>query len=759
MKKFFSLLLVIAVSTGIVSADSVSGKCGNNLKWKFEDNVLTISGTGDMYDYENSTYVPWFSFQHLITYIDIESGVKSIGKHAFAGCAFITSITIPNSVKLIGDYAFADCTSLEGLEFIGDGITSMGECVFYGCSSITYPVYTSRVFAYLPESYSGAYTIPDGIQSIAAGAFYDCKGLTDITIPNSVKSIGRRAFWGCRGLTSITIPNSVKSIGDIIFASCKNLTSIVVENGNTTYDSRDNCNAIIKIASNTLVAGCKETIIPNSVKSIGDSAFYSCSGMTSIAIPNSVTRIGNHTFYGCKDLTSVTIGNNVTGIGEYAFSYCDLLTSIEIPNSVTSIGNRAFEGCTGLPVVDNIRYADTYLVKAVDNSLSSYTIKEGTKWIGSTAFYRCIGLTSIDIPNSVKSIGDYAFYECSNLNSLTIGNSVTSIGMAAFSSCTGLTSITCHAITPPSIRYDVFDKVECYSIPLYVPNESMEQYQSTDIWKNFKIRPLNPYNCMVDATATHGEVIGSGEYEVYTNAVLTVIPDNGYIFVQWSDGDTHNPRTIYVTRDIVMNAICEPIPANSLPYNESFASSIGDFSIKDVNLDGIDYVWKWASANYGMKASAYVNNKSHATESWLISPAISLQNATDIVLAFEHAVNKGATNNLRVKISTDWGTSWNDLNVQNWPAGTNWNFISTSLSLNAYADKIVQIAFVYKSSSSICPTWEIKNFSVTGTIIQPLDVESVSEENNLSATKLLRNNQLLILRGDKTYTLQGQEVR
>jgi hypothetical protein len=208
---------------------------------------------------------------------------------------------------------------------------------------------------------------------------------------------------------------------------------------------------------------------------------------------------------------------------------------------------------------------------------------------------------------------------------------------------------------------------------------------------------------------------------------------------------------------------CEYIihhPIDSLLYNEPFNANIGDFSIQDVNLDGIDYVWKWASANYGMKASAYVNNTSHATESWLISPAISLQNATDIVLAYEHALNKGTANNLRVKISTDSGSSWSDLNVPKWPAGNNWDFVSTSLSLDGYADQIVQIAFVYKSTSSDCPTWEIKNFSVTGKIHQSEDVETIRGEiNNSSTRKILCNGQIFIQRGDKIYTLQGQEIK
>ncbi|MDD6747194.1 MAG: leucine-rich repeat domain-containing protein [Paludibacteraceae bacterium] len=181
-------------------------------------------------------------------------------------------------------------------------------------------------------------------------------------------------------------------------------------------------------------------------------------GLTSANIPASVeaysvTSIGDRAFYYCRGLTSVTIPNSVTSIGEGAFYGCTGLTSVTIPNSVTSIGSGAFYYCSGLPVENNLRYADTYLVEAVNKTLSSYTIKEGTKWIGGSAFSGCSGLTSVTIPNSVTSIGEYAFSDCTGLTSVTIPNSVTSIGESAFYGCSGLTSVTAPAI----LFNDAFD--------------------------------------------------------------------------------------------------------------------------------------------------------------------------------------------------------------------------------------------------------------------------------------------------------------
>ena len=294
--------------------------------------------------------------------------------------------------------------------------------------SVSYPI--KNTIEYSNNKYSGNVVIPESVAyngatypvtTIGGGAFSDCSRLTSVTIPNSVTSIGENAFRSCSRLTSVTIPNSVTSIGGDAFWRCSGLTSIVVESGNSKYDSRENCNAIIETASNTLIAGCMNSFIPNSVTSIGGDAFFGCSGLTSITIPNSVTSIGHYAFYNCYRLTSVTIPNSVTSIGWSAFSGCSGLTSVTIPNSVTSIGNYAFSRCSGLTSV------------TIPNSVTS---------IGNYAFDSCSGLTSVTIPNSVTSIGEYAFYNCYRLTSVTIPNSVTSIGSSAFRGCSGLTSVT-----------------------------------------------------------------------------------------------------------------------------------------------------------------------------------------------------------------------------------------------------------------------------------------------------------------------------
>ena len=323
----------------------------------------------------------------------------------------------------------------------------------------TYGIYTYEVssdnkviITDCDESAKGAITIPSKIDGkpvirINYGAFRCCDGLTSITIPNSVTSIEGSAFAGCTGLTSITIPNSVTSIGGRAFGveafeGCSNLTSINVASGNNCYSG---INGILFNKEKTELIkypeGKSETsyTIPNSVTSIEESAFYSCTGLTSITIPNSVTSIGKWAFQDCTGLTSITIPNSVTGIGVgpfgvEAFDGCSNLTSINVAS-----GNNYYSGING--VLFNKK--KTELIRCPEGkSQTSYTIPDSVTSIEQRAFYNCTGLTNITIPNSVTSIGGWAFQDCTGLTSITIPNSVTSIVYRAFSGCTGLKNIT-----------------------------------------------------------------------------------------------------------------------------------------------------------------------------------------------------------------------------------------------------------------------------------------------------------------------------
>ena len=317
-------------------------------------------------------------------------------------------------------------------------------------------------------------------------------------------------------------------------SDCSGLTTIKVENGNARFDSRNNSNAIIETESNTLIAGCMNTIIPNSVTSIGSFAFLGCQGLTSINIPNSVTSIGMWAFLGTKwyanqpdglvyagsvlytykgtmpantkieirdgtkgiaatafenssSLTSITIPNSVVMIGERAFWNCSNLTSVTIGNSVTSIGSTAFRDCsciTSIIIPNSVTSIGEDAFSGC-SGLISITIPESVTCIENYTFTNCSSLTSVTIGNAVTNIGEWAFFGCSNLTSITLPNSLTSIGMYAFRNCSGLTSIICEKNTPPNCDglgsfYNV-DK----SIPVYVPSNSVKSYKIAKEWNNF----------------------------------------------------------------------------------------------------------------------------------------------------------------------------------------------------------------------------------------------------------------------------------
>ena len=233
-----------------------------------------------------------------------------------------------------------------------------------------------------------------------------------------VKEIKDSAFSYQTRLKSITLPDSVTSIGNDAFYGCSGLTSIFVDKRNTKYHSAGNC--LIETATKTLLSGCKTSEIPSdgSVTSIGDDAFRNCSGLTSITIPDSVMSIGMSAFHGCIGLTSVTIGNSVTSIGSWAFEGCTGLTSVTIGNSVTNIGKDAFYNTAWYNnQPDGLVYAGkvAYKYKGTMPSNTSIVLKEGTLGIADYAFEGCSGLTSVTIPDSVTSVGYAAFSGCTGL--------------------------------------------------------------------------------------------------------------------------------------------------------------------------------------------------------------------------------------------------------------------------------------------------------------------------------------------------------
>ena len=466
--------------------------------------------TGDLeipgsVEYDNITYsvtsIGERAFYYCIelTSITIPNTVTSIGREAFSVCSGLTSVTIPNSIESIGNYAFKECSGLtivnfnatnctsmgfyNGLIFdgctslatvnIGENVTYIPDYAFMDCNGLTSVIIPNSVIRIGNEAFGNcseltSITFGNSVESISNFAFYGCSGLTSVTIPNSVTSIGESAFYGCQGLTTITIPESVTSIGDYAFMNCSGLTTVNFNATNCTSmgssDSpvfkRCNANATINIGEGVTtipdyafigLIGSGTLTIPNSVTSIGQSAFQNCSELTTINFnATNCTSMGSSNFpvfIGCTSLVTLNIGESVTNIPDNAFKNCSGLTTVNFnATNCTSMGSPSysvFNGCNAnatINIGEGVTKIPDYAFKGLIGS-GTLAIPNSVISIGQSAFYNCSGLTSVTIPNSVTNISSYTFSNCSGLTTITIGNAVTSIGDRAFFNCSGLTSV------------------------------------------------------------------------------------------------------------------------------------------------------------------------------------------------------------------------------------------------------------------------------------------------------------------------------
>ena len=486
--RFALTLLVMMLTTATAWADDPAWlKQGDS--WDATTSTLTVNTA----TVAQCAY--WYN--NVIENVIISNSVTSIGANAFFGCTNLKTVFVSNDVTSIGDGAFYNCTNLKTV-FVGNGVTSIGDGVFYNCTNLktvimtrtsSAPSLSGNPFAntpnlkiYVPVGnngnilqayrqnfgwsnyYNNDYLIGSWLSGTCAAGLKD--GLLTV--------VGFGAFENCIGdnsrpnINSIVIEEGVTSIGEYAFSGCGNLATITVDANNQTFDSPEGSNAIIRKVDNTLILGCKTTVIPASVTSIGASAFYGCSGLTTISIPDGVTSIGDQAFFGCSGLTTVSIPDGVQSIGYNAFGACSNLESVHIGSGVSSIAESAFNDCDKLATITvdtgnqtfDSREGCNAIIRKTDNALvagcKTTVIPNSVTNIGDMAFWNHDGLTSITIPNSVQSIGISAFYWCKGLSTVTIGSGVTSIGDGAFASCDALESVTIYATSVPTLGSDVF---------------------------------------------------------------------------------------------------------------------------------------------------------------------------------------------------------------------------------------------------------------------------------------------------------------
>lgn len=426
--KISTLLFALVASTGMLFADIIDHVQIGELYY----NLNTADQTAEVTNHIN--YGNFQNYPAEMTYVEVPSSVThddvvyqvtAVGRLAFMFC-HVTHFVLPSSIKRLGEYAFGNC-------------------------DMTYM------------------TLPDGIETIEDYAFYFCQEMNNINIPRTVTNVGYAVFAGCNSLTTISVATD-----------------------NSTFDSRNNCNAIIKTATNTLTNGCKNTTIPNTVTEIGRSAFEDCHSLTAIQIPTSVTRIGEHAFEICIGLTYITIPNSVTSIGDCAFENCSALTTLTIPASVTEIGDN---------ILTNSQNVQTIYV-AADNPV--YDSREDCNAIIETASNKLIcACKNTVIPNTVTTIGSGAFRR-TPIQEVMIPQSVTSIEPTAFYECFQLLRVLNNAPVPQPIVADVFQSVNIGNCLLVVPLESVPLYKAAEVWQNFLFMNLT-YD---DYSACELELVG-----------------------------------------------------------------------------------------------------------------------------------------------------------------------------------------------------------------------------------------------------------
>ena len=425
--------------------------------------------------------------------------------------------------------------------------TISGNLAIYGSGTMT-----SHPWKNISPALIKSITLPPALTSICDSAFLECSSLTSITIPNSVTSIGDYAFSDCSSLTSITIPNSVTSIGDEAFRGCSSLTSITCL-GTTpptlgTGVFNDTKLSAVYIPDNTLsayqTAWGNEYVFFNNENTLtlhvatpgtlADLIFDAGTRPVLVAKLTLTGTLNDDDFTCMRETMTSLVDLDLSGItntsGVY-FEGKENLVRIILPTNLTSIGYRAFKGCS---------------------SLTSITIPESVTSIGESAFCWCYSLTSITIPNSVTSIGVIAFAGCSSLTSLTIPNGVTSIGEQAFIDCSSLTSIICLGTTPPDASNLEAPTTTC---TLIVPRSAYNAYVRHTYWGQFLNIVSGDWLVTLFANNNQwGEVTGGGLYSNNTTITITATPYDGYSFLRWSDGNTDNPRTLTVTKDITLTA-------------------------------------------------------------------------------------------------------------------------------------------------------------------------------------------------------------
>lgn len=410
--------------------------------------------------YEGDVVIP-----QTVEYDGASYTVTAAQDGVFASSNKLTSITLPSTLTVLGDRPFAACNKLLNIT------VDPSNPVYTTVDGVLFNKAKTTIIA-CPGGKTGTYTVPSTVTKVDNSAFYGCTKLTAITLPSSVTAIGQDAFRGCTSMKSINIPSGVTRIENETFHNCCALQSIS---------------------------------IPSEVTVIGDYAFYYCSSLKSITLPSTLQYIGKYAFSSCTNITSVSVPEGVTEIGDRAFESCSKITRASLPSTVEKIGMAVFRGCVLLPKIDLPDTNNFYMTEdgvLFDKSQKTllcfpggkegdYTIPSSVTTISDYAFFLCKKVTSVKVAASVDYIGISAFNSCNSLNSLTIHSNILTICSGAFTNCSQLTKFTIYAEDLPRVTGEPFSASRYTATALYVPEISLDDYQTANYWKKFsRISPI-----------------------------------------------------------------------------------------------------------------------------------------------------------------------------------------------------------------------------------------------------------------------------
>ena len=479
-----SVMMIISIIPMTVYAESYSGKCGDNLTWELdsETGTLTVSGQGDMDDYDTFLYdgfddrefAEWKPYRSLIKKVVVENGVTSIGSDAFLRCENLTEVVLPDGLTDIGNEAFMECKALTDIN-IPDSVTTLGSAAFSTCISLKAITVPDSVIDYGDGLFSGCISlekvnIPEGIEAIDKGTFSGCASLKSVDLPSSIKTIGANAFGDCEALESIVIPDGAEYIELNAFNNCKKLADVTIPDSVTYVDN--------KAFDGTPWFDAQ----PDGLVYIGKCAYRYKGEMpenTNITLDDDTTGLSPYAFSGQNNLVSLTIPETVTRIGGYALNNCSSLNEINVPDSVELIGENALHGTgwydaqpDGFIYAGRVVYGykgDKIEVKELtfrENTISvadgafiyygddipdgddspyrdieSLVLPEGMKYIGDLAFCDWKGLKTIKMPDSIEEIGTSAFANDISLKEVTLPKNIKEIGWNVFDGCAALETV------------------------------------------------------------------------------------------------------------------------------------------------------------------------------------------------------------------------------------------------------------------------------------------------------------------------------